>query len=176
MLATMITSASREFGIQLLHRARLQWARLLVLVGLLFSWSAQATTWIVQVGGAGQAYNPQFLTIEPGDNVRFANIGGFHNVVADNGAFRCARGCDGDGQNGNGNATAQLWTATVNFPTAGQFGFFCEPHGAPGQGMFGAITVLGPPPRQVAVGGVGPLLALTLILLWVAVTRLRRYS
>ncbi|AVP98830.1 hypothetical protein C7S18_17305 [Ahniella affigens] len=147
--------------------------RLLLLGCLLLSLSAHATTWIVQVGGAGQAYNPQFLTIEPGDRVRFANIGGFHNVVADNGAFRCARGCDGDGQNGNGNATAQLWTATVQFPTAGQFGYFCEPHGAPGQGMFGAITVRGLPPRPVAAGGIGSALALALIVFWVALIRLR---
>lgn len=112
----------------------------------------QATTWIVQAGGSQLAYNPKFLTIQPGDSVRFASLGGYHNVVADDGSFRCARGCDGDGNGGNGSATSQIWTATVTFPNAGEFGYFCEPHGAPGEGMFGRITVQGPTPTLIPVG------------------------
>lgn len=138
--------------------------------------AAAATTWIVQLGGASLSYNPQFLTIAEGDSVRFANLGGFHNVVADDGSFRCARGCDGDGQGGNGNATAQIWTATVTFPKAGHYGYFCEPHGAPGQGMFGAITVLGPPPAPSAInlGGHFALAALGVLLMLTGLLRFRR--
>jgi plastocyanin len=116
---------------------------------------AQAANWVVQVGGSQLAFNPQVLTIAPGDTVRFASLGGFHNVMADNGAFRCARGCDGDGNGGNGGASSQIWTATVAFPNPGQFGYFCEPHGSPGMGMFGTIIVQGPAPTVVpiSVGG-----------------------
>lgn len=128
-----------------------QVAAVVIALGVLAA-PVQATNWVVQVGGSRLAYNPQFLTIQPGDTVRFASLGGYHNVVADDGSFRCARGCDGDGMGGSGGATSQIWSATVAFGQAGRFGYFCEPHGAPGQGMYGAITVQGPAPPQVEVG------------------------
>jgi len=127
------------------ERAR---ARLLIAVVLLLAASnAAAMQWFVQSGGASVGFAPQFLTIQPGDSVTFVNIGGNHNVVADDGSFRCAHGCDGDGQGGSGNATSDLWFATVTFPTPGTIGYFCEPHGAPGSGMYGTIIVA---PREPA--------------------------
>lgn len=123
---------------------------------------ADAANWVVQVGGSRLAYSPMELTIAPGDTVTFRNMGGVHNVTADDGSFRCAQGCDGQG--GNGAASGQIWTATVSFPTAGRFGYFCEPHGAPGSGMYGVVTVLGDPPVPVPTGG----LALGLLLIGVA--------
>ncbi|HJU39641.1 MAG TPA: plastocyanin/azurin family copper-binding protein, partial [Tahibacter sp.] len=77
--------------------------------------------------------------IRAGDSVRFVNVTGFHNVVADDGAFRCANGCDGQG--GNGSPSGALWTATVVFPDPGTVGYYCEAHGAPGSGMVGTIVV-----------------------------------
>jgi plastocyanin len=116
--------------------------------------SARAAQWYVTSGGAGLDFSPQFLTIQAGDSVTFLNLGGFHNVVADDGSFRCAHGCDGDGSGGNGNASAELWFATVTFPATGTFGYFCEPHGAPGSGMYGTIEVLAPAkPVTPAPGG-----------------------
>jgi plastocyanin len=139
---------------------------------------AAAAQWYVQSGGANVAFAPQFLTIQAGDRVTFLNLGGYHNVVADDGAFRCAHGCDGDGMSGNGNASSDFWIASVTFPDAGTFGYFCEPHGAPGNGMYGAITVLAAPPPPVIVpapgGGLRAGLLLAFALLLLALIELRR--
>jgi|GEM_PF-6543137 len=88
-------------------------------------------------------FSPATLTIDAGDTVRFHNFGGgSHNVRADNDAFRCANGCDGQG--GNGNPSTENWTATITFGTPGDIPFYCEIHGAPGGlGMAGVISVTG---------------------------------
>jgi MYXO-CTERM domain-containing protein len=104
---------------------------------------ANAAIVIVNVGGSNLSFAPQTVTIDPGDTVTFVNKGGDHNAVADDGSFRCARGCDSDGKGGNGNASNANWTANVTFSTPGTIGYFCEIHGAPGQGMFGTIVVRG---------------------------------
>ena len=109
--------------------------------------TSRAANWSVDVGGAQFAFAPATLTIIAGDTVTFVNKGGFHNVAADDGSFRCAQGCDGSG--GDGNPSHVLWSATVTFPSPGTIGYHCEIHGAPGLGMFGTITVdpaLAPPP------------------------------
>ncbi|MDC8014477.1 plastocyanin/azurin family copper-binding protein [Tahibacter soli] len=105
---------------------------------------ATAANHTVRVGGGGLTFTPSTLTIQRGDTVTFSNAGGFHNVVADSGAFRCAAGCDGAG--GNGNLSSAGWSATVAFNTAGTFGYFCDAHGAPGSGMAGTIIVQGGDP------------------------------
>ena len=101
---------------------------------------------IVNVGGMQQVFLPQSITINVGDTVTFINKGGFHNVVADDGAFRCANGCDGDGKGGSGAASSTSWLAKVTFTTTGTFGYFCEIHGQPGAGMYGTVNVIGAPP------------------------------
>lgn len=116
------------------------------------SGAAEARNWNVQAGGSQLAFVPQELTIEPGDTVTWINFGGYHNVVADDGAFRCANGCDGLG--GNGSPSAQIWRATLTFSTPGRFGYFCEPHGQPEEGMYGTINVVGAPVIPVPVDGV----------------------
>lgn len=118
---------------------------------LILGTAAQARNWNVQVGGSRLEFQPRELTIAPGDTVTWSNLGGHHNVFADNGAFRCANGCDGLG--GNGAASSQIWRATLSFPEAGTFGYFCEPHGQPGAGMYGTITVVGAPVIPVPVDG-----------------------
>ncbi len=110
-----------------------------------------AAQWFVLSGGAEVAFSPQFLTIQAGDTVTFLNLGGYHNAVADDGSFRCAHGCDGDGKGGSGNASDSLWFATVAFPNAGTVGYFCEPHGSPGSGMYGTIEVVAAPARAPVV-------------------------
>ena len=102
---------------------------------------AQAATSLVNVGGAQQVFLPKSITIHVGDSVTFINKGGFHNAVADDGSFRCARGCDGDGKGGNGNASSSNWVAKVTFTQAGTFGYFCETHGDATSGMRGSIAV-----------------------------------
>ena len=112
---------------------------------LLASVHAHSAQWFVLSGGASVAFAPQFLTIQAGDSVTFLNLGGYHNVVADDGSFRCAHGCDDDGAGGSGTPSSDLWFATVTFPSAGTVGYFCEPHGSPGEGMYGIIDVVAPP-------------------------------
>lgn len=135
--------------------------------------NAHATLWFVQTDGV--AFSPQFLTIAAGDSITFLNRGGNHNVVADDGSFRCAHGCDGDGKGGSGNASGSLWRVTLTFPTAGTIGYFCEPHGSPGSGMYGTIDVLAPaaPITPAPSGGVLLDGLLGAALLLAAVLRLR---
>lgn len=107
--------------------------------------TARAANWSVDVGGAQLAYAPATLAVTAGDTVTFVNQGGFHNVVADDGSFRCAQGCDASG--GNGDPSSVSWSATVTLASPGAIGYHCEIHGAPGLGMFGSITVDPAPPR-----------------------------
>ena len=104
--------------------------------------AAMATDHPVQVGGSvGLAFSPQFLTINAGDTVTFTNAGGQHNVSSDPGAvtsFHCSTAC---GASPVGDPNSALWTQTITFPTPGTVGYHCDLHGAPGQGMFGTITV-----------------------------------
>jgi plastocyanin len=103
---------------------------------------ARAADHTVHVGGSGLVYSPSSLTIAAGDSVTWVNDGGFHNVAANDGSFRCAAGCQGAG--GNGSPSSDPWSATRTFPTAGTFPYHCEVHGP--SGMTGSITVQGAPP------------------------------
>jgi len=107
---------------------------------------AHADQVFVDVGGDQLAFSPSVFSITTNDTVTFVNKGGFHNVAADNGAFRCAAACDGDGGGLDGSPAEAPWSATVSFPTAGTFGFHCQVHGFPGGGMFGTVTVVAAPP------------------------------
>jgi hypothetical protein len=93
----------------------------------LASANARAAQWFVQTDNV--TFSPQFLTISAGDSVTFLNRGGYHNVVADDGSFRCAHGCDGDGKGGSGNARSSLWIVTRIFPT--ERSAILRPHGSP---------------------------------------------
>ena len=121
--------------------------------------NAQANVSYVIVGGQSLSFSPQTIDINAGDTVTFLNFGGLHNVVADDGSFRCAHGCDNDGHGGSGAPSSQLWEVSVDFPNAGTVGYFCETHGAPGTGMFGTINVIGaappPPPSSTEAAPLG---------------------
>jgi len=139
---------------------------------------AHATTWYVQVGGAGLDFSPKVVQIAPGDTVAFLNMGGVHNVVADDGAYRCAFGCDGDGQGGSGAPSGLIWSVRVTYPAAGTYGYFCETHGSPGIGMYGTVVVQAPtPPRapeEIPSGGRYTAIVLVAALWLLGVVRLRR--
>lgn len=118
---------------------------------LLTALPATATEDHVSVGGqsysngyyyADLSFSPRQLTIRAGDTIVFDNLGGAHNVAADDGSFRCAQGCDGSG--GNGNPSNAQWHASVRFDTPGTYGYHCEVH--QGMGMTGTITVEGAAP------------------------------
>jgi len=157
---------------------RVACACVVALASLLCTFDACAKQWYVQSGGTQVAFSPQFLTIQAGDSVTFLNLGGYHNAVADDGSFRCAHGCDGDGQGGSGNASDSFWLATVAFPNAGTVGYFCEPHGSPGSGMYGTIEVVAaapPAPVDPAPSGNARIDALLAFAVTVAaLLRLRR--
>jgi len=113
-------------------------------VALVAAAPASGVTFIVNVGGnSPPTFTPQTLTIHAGDTVLFRNKGGLHNVVADDGSFRCALSC------ANGTPSSQNWQSSITFDTPGVVGYFCEVHGAPGVGMFGTITVQAPTPVRL---------------------------
>lgn len=123
----------------------------LALITLLVAVHASAAEHHVSVGGqsysdgyyyADLSFSPRQLTIQAGDTVVFDNQGGSHNVTADDGSFRCAQGCDGDG--GNGNPSPAAWHASVTFDTPGTYGYHCQVH--QGMGMTGSIIVQGEAP------------------------------
>lgn len=102
-------------------------------------------------------FSPQNLTITAGDSVRWTNQGSNpHNVVADDESFRCAEGCDSESA-GAGDPSSSGWSVTRTFNEPGDFGYYCEVHGAPGVGMFGTITIEeadDPPPEpDFAING-----------------------
>ena len=115
--------------------------------------------YVVDIYGcdAGTCFSPSPLTIVASDFVIFANAPqcdpegyclpaapGLHNVVADDGSFRCAIGCDGEG--GDGTPTESFWYFTREFQTPGVVRYHDEVSGASG-----AITVLSSDPTSVAV-------------------------
>jgi plastocyanin len=66
-------------------------------------------------------FYPAVLTISVGDSVHFYQYAdtlftGAHNVVADDGSFRCARGCDGEGGDGTRRATAAATPEDADIP------------------------------------------------------------
>ncbi len=133
---------------------------MLLFAGPVFAANHNVTVGRAPNGQAVLAYFPAQLTINAGDTVTFTNALGLHNVVADNGSFRCALGCDGVGS-GNGNPSSNNWSVTITYNVAGTFGYHCDIHGSPGSLMFGTVTVLGttppppPPPPPPAVLGPG---------------------
>jgi plastocyanin len=97
-------------------------------------------------GYASACFTPAVLTINVGDSVHFYQYAdtlftGPHNVVADDGSFRCARGCDGEG--GDGTPTSDSlgfgftpqnlrMDFTLEFDTPGVVKYHDEVTGAPG--------------------------------------------
>jgi plastocyanin len=108
---------------------------------VLAAFPASATTYNVAVGADGDLiFSPRNVTINVGDSVTWTSAGGglhAHNVVANNGSFRCAAGCDGEG--GNGNPSAAAWSVTRTFNTPGTLDYNCEVHKA--GGMTGSVIV-----------------------------------
>ena len=102
---------------------------------------AQAADHEVRVGYNSVAFDPQVVTINVGDTVTFRSETPMpHNVHANDDSFRCAGGCDSDGQGGSGAPKAGPWSSTVRFDHAGYVGYRCDPHAA--FGMIGAVHIV----------------------------------
>ena len=68
---------------------------------------------------------------------------GLHNVVADDGSFRCARGCDGDGEGGDGTPVDyhQGFGFTRRFSNPGRVAFHDEVSKAAGEIVVKALDI-----------------------------------
>jgi len=89
------------------------------------------TLHVVEVSGF--VFTPKNLTITVNDTVRWVNLGGFHNVGADDNSFT------------NGPPSFDNWVYDNVFTSAGDNPYFCVTHGAQGGiGMSGVVTVMNP--------------------------------
>ena len=78
-------------------------------------------------------FTPSNLTINVNDTVRWINIIGNHNVVADDNSFT------------NGPASTSNWVFNYVFTSIGVNPYYCVVHGGPGgSGMAGVVTVQNP--------------------------------
>lgn len=76
------------------------------------------------------SFSPAELTITVGDAVRWTNVSGNHNILADDGSFT------------SGPVAPAPWEFTHTFAVAGNNPYYCVPHGGPGgQGMSGVVVV-----------------------------------
>jgi plastocyanin len=114
--------------------------RLFTAILLFACLAAPVTAATFNVSVTSNRFVPSSLTIHVGDTVTFTNAGGFHNVAADDGSFRCARGCDGV-NGGDGTPNGSAWTDSITFNTAGGVGYHCEVHGAQ---MSGVLHITNP--------------------------------
>lgn len=94
---------------------------------------------------SSNTFTPSVLNIEAGDTVVFTNTGGFHNVKADDGSFRCSTNCEEFSGDGNGAPSSSLFVTEITFDSVGSFNYFCQIHGGiGGAGMSGVINVVAP--------------------------------
>jgi plastocyanin len=99
----------------------------------------------------GTCFSPASLTISVGDGVTFwvssiFRYTGPHNVVADDGSFRCAMGCDGEGGDGTPRDVVSRWSFTRTFKVAGKVNYHDEI-----SGVAGVINVEASPLTAVAI-------------------------
>jgi plastocyanin len=96
----------------------------------LFAVAAAGRAATVTVTVSNFEFDPQTVTVDPGDKVTWNNVDGFHSVTADDSGF------------GFGFDTASApWTYSHTFTTPGTYGYYCNIHGGVGSGMFGTVVV-----------------------------------
>ncbi len=119
----------------------------IILMAMLMSISISSfsTTHDVQI--VGNSFSPSIIQIEAGDTVRWTNSGGFHNIEANDGSFRCSDSCEVTAGDGNGAASSSWATVEITFNNVGLFDYFCEIHF--GSGMTGSIDVIVPTTSNV---------------------------
>src|SRR5262245_5153161 len=102
-----------------------------LLMGFLGS-AAEAANHVVNVLSSPQTFSPQTLIVRAGDTVTWVNPTiGIHNIISDDGATFTS-----------GSPAAGPWSYSFTFTATGTFGYYCQPHGAPGLGQFGSIVVV----------------------------------
>jgi hypothetical protein len=138
--------------VQVVHAA-LVLAALVALPASAARYSVYVYDYVGCVADHGCFY-PNPITIRAGDSIGFGvdcefgycdRPGAYrHNVVADDGSFRCARGCDDDGGDGTPVVLDQMWGFVRAFNTPGLVRYHDEVSGASG-----LIVVLGGPDSRV---------------------------
>lgn len=108
--------------------------RIVLILGSFFLFSLTSfaqTTHLVIVGGTSNTFSPSDLTVNVGDTVKWANKGGFHNVVADDASFT------------SGDPSAEPWVYDHVFLAEGDNPYHCVVHGGSGGvGMSGVVHVM----------------------------------
>lgn len=105
----------------------------------LLSPSVRALEFVVEAQ-ASRSFSMPELSIAVGDEVRFQNAGGFHNVREVEGADSLIPVPDGFCAPLPGCvASASAWSTVVSFDAPGTYHYVCEVHGA---AMRGRVTVL----------------------------------
>lgn len=113
------------------------------------------TQWTVTSGGSPITpnnlpyYDPQLLIIEVGDQVRWNNLGGIHNVNGSVATFP-------SNPQGfyNGLPDGGLWSWTFTFTIPGVYNYHCDGDGHSAT-QFGTITVVDPSTGLAAVSDAG---------------------
>lgn len=106
-------------------------AILTLVAGLAAPATHAATVRVTLVNLPDNQFVPQAVTIRIGDTVQWNNVAGIHNIFS-----------DAPGLFSSGSPQAAPFTYSFTFTTAGTYGYHCQPHGSPGNGMFGTIVVL----------------------------------
>lgn len=84
--------------------------------------------YVIDVGGPhGFSFSPEDATVPVGATVVWKNLGGLHNVVAEDGTFD------------SGDASSDDWEYEHTFDEAGTWDYWCEPHRT--GGMTATLTV-----------------------------------
>jgi len=85
-----------------------------------------------QVEAGSMYFAPADLVINMGESVQWNNVGGFHDAVADDGAF-AFDACDGP-----------CLIGSYTFVDPGTYSYICSVYGHAGMGMVGTVTVVDP--------------------------------
>jgi plastocyanin len=85
----------------------------------------------VDVAQQNTAFVPTALTVTAGTTVSWTNNNGVQHTVT------------WDDRSVDSGLMSQGETFSYTFDTPGTYGYFCIPHGSPGTGMYGTITVTG---------------------------------
>jgi plastocyanin len=78
------------------------------------------------------AFVPQNITVAAGTTVTWTNNDTIQHTVT------------WDDRSVDSGLLSQGDTFSIKFDQPGTYGYFCIPHGSPGAGMFGTVTVTGP--------------------------------
>ncbi|MDZ7625865.1 MAG: hypothetical protein U5J96_15645 [Ignavibacteriaceae bacterium] len=97
---------------------------------ILFFWGLVSSRTTHDVTVTNFLVFPGELTIAVGDAVRWTNVLGMYNVVADDNSFT------------SGPAAPAPWEFTHTFTTVGLHPYYCEPHGGPGGSGLAAVVIV----------------------------------